>query len=153
MRIFQYFSMIFLICSVTGCASGPSGPSKKQMQTVMNGCEFGQKFDDYVFCVKHTYQVEGAAPNSTSVRAFYANLDMINESYLNKNITQAQAKAYAYDAYLKTIHVDNARMQSKQDAVLMNLLQFQQQQQLQQQRTPIQTNCIRNGTFTNCTTN
>jgi len=156
MKVTAFFFLVFVLTTLTGCQTTTASmqPQRKQMQAVLNECDRGQSFDLYVSCVKGTYQTQGTMPNSPVVRAFYSNLDMINESYLNKTITQAQAMSYSYDSYMRTIHSDNVRGQAASDAMLMNLLQMQQRQQInQQQRTPIQTNCIRNGPYTNCTSN
>lgn len=148
MRLLKILALATLFF-LQGCESGPP---RKQMQYVLNECDRGQSFDLYVNCVKYTYQTQGTQPNASGVKSFISNLDMLSEAYTNKQITQAQAKAYAYDYYMRTIHAENARSKAASDAAFMNLMQIQQQQQmLQQQRTPIQTNCVRNGQFTNCT--
>ena len=148
MKFLRFLSFAILVL-MQSCSSGPP---RKQMQSVLNECDRGQSFDLYVNCVKYTYQTQGTQPNASGVRSFISNLDMLSEAYTNKQISQAQAKAYAYDYYMRTIHAENARSKAASDAAFMNLMQIQQQQQiLQQQRTPIQTNCVRNGQFTNCT--
>jgi hypothetical protein len=71
------FPWLFLLF---GCATTFS------MDEVMSQCDTGQSFDAYAFCVKSTYESEGNTPNASSVRAFYAHLEAINEAYRNKKI-------------------------------------------------------------------
>jgi hypothetical protein len=122
------------------------------MKDVLRECDRGQNFDSYAYCIKSTYNKNGNNPNHAAVRAFYANLDMISEAYSAKKITDAQAKSYAYDSFMRTIQASNDR----DDAVFMNQMNAMQQQQLlqeqlNQRRVPVQTNCVRNGAHTNCT--
>jgi len=147
---FIKFSLLCLFLLLTACET-TSG--SKQMKTVMNECDTGQSFDIYVSCIKNTYQTEGTRPDAPSIRAFYANLDMINEAFANSKITKVQAKSLAYDAYMKTVHADNQRNDAMSEALMMNgLTMMQQQQQQQPIRMPVQTNCVSNGNNTNCTT-
>jgi len=113
------------------------------MKDVMRECDRGQQFDAYAYCIKSTYNAKGNTPNNTAVRAFYANLDMIAEAYRTRRISDAQAKSLAWDSYLKTIQASNDR----KDAIFWNQMNMMQQQQ------PIQTQCIRQGIVTTCTTN
>jgi hypothetical protein len=136
------------------------------MKDVMRECDRGQNFDSYAYCIKSTYSQKGNKPNDSAIRAFYSHLDinkpndsairafyshldMISEAYRANKITDAQAKSYAYDAFMKTVQASNDRA----DTAFMNYMGTQQmlQQQQQQIRTPVQTNCIRNGQYTNCT--
>lgn len=118
------------------------------MKDVMRDCDGWQKFDAYVYCIKSTYNKTGNNPNNLAVRAFYSNLEMIGEAYKENKITDAQAKSYAYDSFMRTVQASNDRA----DAAFMNIQQLQlMQQQTNQQRAPIQTNCVRNGAYTNCT--
>ena len=145
-KYFKFLFLSFVVITLSACQTG------KVMQVVMNECDRGQSFDAYVYCVKSTYQAQGTRPNSSATRAFYANLDAVNEAYTNNKITQAQAKKLAYDAYMSTIHADNVRNEAVSNAAFMNALgAMQQQQQVQPIRTPVQTNCYRNGAYTNCT--
>ena len=148
-KIFKILLVLFSSFFLTSCGT--------MMKDVMASCDRGQSFDAYVYCVKSTYQTQGTRPNSSATRAFYANLDAVNEAYTNNKITQAQAKKLAYDAYMNTIHADNERNEAVSNAAFMNALGAMQQQQQQQQqqvqpiRAPVQTNCYRNGNITNCT--
>lgn len=122
------------------------------MKDVMSECDRGQSFDSFTYCVKSTYSQKGRKPNDSVVRAFYSNLDLINEAYRAKQITEAQAKSMAWDSYMRTIQASNDRA----DAAFMNQMNALQQQQIQQQqqqqiRTPVQTQCYRNGAYVNCT--
>ena len=148
-----FYSATFLLAS---CETMPAAPPKMRMSTVMNECEATYKvdFDQYANCIKLRYAAEGTTPDAVSVRAFISNLDALNEMYTNKQITNAQAKAQAYDYYLKTIHAQNER----NTAILLNQFNNLQQQQLLQQsiqqqqiRTPVQTTCFKNGQYVNCT--
>ena len=128
--------------SLAGCGT--------MMKDVLTGCDRGQEFGGFVYCIKDKYSKEGRDPNHSTVRAFYANLDAIDEAYRDKKITNAQAKSYAYDAFNKTIQAGNDRSDAA-SANYLNALGAMQQQQQQQIRTPVQTNCFRNGAYTNCT--
>jgi len=133
--------MVFILLLIGGCGT--------PMKQVMQQCDRGQAFDSFAYCVKRTYANEGTKPNDSAVRTFYANLDMITEAYNNKRITEAEAKSLTWNSYMKTIQASN----DQADASLQRSLSaLQQMQTQQQQRTPIQTQCIRNGVFTNCTT-
>ena len=120
------------------------------MKDIMASCDREQDFDNFTYCIKNTYYKQGRNPNHSDVRAFYANLDAIGEAYRAKKITDAQAKVYAYDAFNKTIQAGNNRADAA-SANYLNALGALQQQQQQQIRTPVQTNCFRNGAYTNCT--
>jgi len=135
------FLVLIFVLMLSGCGT--------MMEDVMRSCNRGQNFDAYVSCIKYTYNKEGTHPDSSAVRAFYSNLDMISEAYRANKITDAQAKSYAYDAFMRTIQASNDRS----DAAFMKYMGAMQQQQQQQQqiRTPVQTNCVRNGSYTNCT--
>ena len=137
-QIIKWIAILLSILLITSCGA--------LMQDVMRSCDRGQNFDSYAYCIKATYSQSGNRPNANSVRAFYANLDMISEAYRGKRVSDAQAKSMAYDSFLRTVQADNDRS----DAVLMNQLNYINQQN-QQTRTPIQTNCVRNGQNINCT--
>lgn len=138
MKTFSKCSMIFVISvSLTGCGAA--------MKDVMKICDTQNKFNLYVSCIKETYNRDGKSPDSLEVLVFYDNLNAITEQYDSKKITNAQAKSYAYDAFIKTVQASNDR----NDADFMN---YRQNRQIRQPiRTPIQTNCYRTGVYTNCT--
>jgi hypothetical protein len=105
------------ITVLIGCKNAPlvqsaqyvqSNPKKGMLQ-LLNDCDSGQAFDVYVDCIKITYHSQGNAPGIPIIKVFYSNLDMINEAYANKAITNAQAKSQTYDSYMKTIHAENTR--------------------------------------------
>ena len=98
--------LLTTIFVVSGCTGMP-------MKNVMRDCDVGQSFSQYSFCIKRTYDREGNSPNSSSVRAFYANLATIKESYNKKELTDAQAKSETYNAFLRTIQASNDRNASK----------------------------------------
>jgi hypothetical protein len=58
-------------------------------------------------CIKDTYSKKGNTPNANSVKAFYAELAVIDEDYQAKKISGAQAKAGLYRAYADTVGADN----------------------------------------------
>jgi hypothetical protein len=120
-----------------------------QMATVMSNCDQGQRFDSYASCIKSNYSKSGTQPNSAPVRAFYADLDAISESYRNRQISDAQAKSYAYQSYLRTVEAANDRSRA---AAISYYGTMQNQQLLQQQRAPVNTTCNRFGNQVNCTT-
>lgn len=131
-----------VIVMLAGCGT--------MMKNVMRECDRGQRFDVYVSCIKTTYSRKGSKPNATEVRAFYANLDMLNEAYKNGRISDAQAKSMAWDSFMRTIQASNDR----DDAAAMYMMNsIQQQQQLQQQnQRQYQTQCYQSGNYTNCRT-
>lgn len=123
------------------------------MAVVMSNCDQGQRFDAYAACIKNTYAKSGTRPGSAPVRAFYADLDAISESYRNGRISDAQAKSYAYQAYSRTVEAANDRNSAaalSYYGIMQNQQQLQQIQQ--QQRAPINTTCNRFGNQVNCTT-
>ena len=98
-------SIIGLLTSIiSGCGT--------QMKTVMRDCDRGQNFAQYSSCIKASYNAGGVDPNHSSVRAFYANLDAITESYNKKQMTDAQAKSEAYNAFSRTVQSSNDRNRS-----------------------------------------
>ncbi len=115
MRNLFIFSLLAIV--LTGCADMP-------MSRVMDRCNIGsnvENYSNYAYCLKATYTKEGNAPNAQSVRAFYAQLDVIDEYYKQGKITNAQAKSYAYRAHQETIEADNqssyARTQALQNSL------------------------------------
>jgi hypothetical protein len=123
-----------------------------KMATVMSNCDQGQRFDSYAICIRSTYDKSGRDPRAPIVRAFYADLDAISESYRNGQISNAQAKSLTYQAYSRTIEAANERSSA---AALSYFGAMQTQQQLQQiqqqQRTPVTTTCNKFGNQVNCT--
>ena len=107
MRKIIWVAFIFL----TGCAS------TFPMTKVIDACNSQNAlFKDVAWCIRETYSRSGNTPNANSVKAFYAELDVINELLANKRITEAQAKAGLYRAYSKTIGAAN---QANQGVVCM----------------------------------
>jgi len=148
MQKLKFLFLLLLTLSVAGCGT--------MMQDVIAGCDREQEFGRFTNCIKNQYSKEGRDPNHSTVRAFYANVDVIEEAYRAKKITNAQAKSNVYDAFNKTIQAGNDR-EAAASANYFNALGAMQQQQQQQQRqqqirTPTQTNCYRNGQYVNCTT-
>ncbi len=147
MSNFKNVLIISWLIFLFGCATTFS------MDEVMSQCETRQSFDAYAYCVKSTYDSEGNMPNASSVRAFYAHLEAINEAYRNKKITDAQAKSFAYDAYRRTIKADNDRTDSSTSTALDSYLMLRPQPRpaptMKQIET--QTTCYQNGRYINCT--
>ena len=140
MRIMRIVLSFVLLALVAGCGA--------MMKDVMNECDRWQNFDSYAYCIKSTYNQKGNKPNASAVRAFYSNLDMLSEAYRAKQITDAQAKSMAWDSFMRTVQAGNDRA----DAIFLNQMNvIQQQQQQQQIKTPVQTQCYRNGQYVNCT--
>ena len=54
-------------------------------------------------CIKDTYSKKGNTPNASSVKAFYAELAVIDEDYQAKKISGTQAKANLYRAFNDTV--------------------------------------------------
>ena len=141
-HLYRLFLSSLVVLMLAGCGT--------MMKNVMKDCDRGQRFDVYVSCVKSTYSTKGRRPNSTEVRAFYANLDMISEAYKDGKISDAQAKSMAWDSYMRNIQASNDRGDVTA-MYMMNALQQQQQLQMQNQRQ-YQTQCYQNGSYTNCRT-
>jgi hypothetical protein len=80
---------------------------KKEMSEVVYGCESVSDFNEFTFCIKTTYANKGTLPNALSVRAFYSMIDAINEDYINKKISNKQARAFTYKALLETVEASN----------------------------------------------
>ena len=98
-------TLAFLLCVlVSGCVTGIP------MSRAMTQCDTGQKFSDYASCIRTTYTKQGRYPNDAVIKAFYANLDEIDESYRGGKLTDAQAKSAAYNAYLNTVEASNRQV-------------------------------------------
>jgi hypothetical protein len=100
--------LILLIISITmlnGCTT---------MSDVMGSCgtAYPNYFSNYASCLQSTYNQEGAYPNSPTVQAFYSRLSMLNNRVNNGEISQDQARYYAYNAYMETIDVENRRREA-----------------------------------------
>jgi hypothetical protein len=149
MQKLKFLFPLLVTMLIAGCGT--------MMQDVIAGCDSVQEFGSFKNCIKNQYSKEGREPNHPAVRAFYAHLDVIEEAYRAKKITNAQARSDAYVAFNKTVQAANDR-ESAASANYFNALgamqqQQQQQQQRQQQiRMPTQTSCYRNGQYVNCTT-
>jgi hypothetical protein len=104
MKISKQIALFLLVVIMYGCGT--------PMKQVMQDCDQGQDFVQYSYCIRGKYDSEGRHPNSSAVRAFYANLDAITESYNKKQISNAQAKAMTYNAFMNTIQADNDRKRS-----------------------------------------
>lgn len=97
--------VIAFVCSILmACVSGIP------MSRAMSQCDSVQKFSDYASCIRSTYDKQGRYPNDAVIKAFYANLDEINEAFKNGKLTEAQARSAAYNAYLKTVDASNKQI-------------------------------------------
>lgn len=108
---------LYLILTLSGCADMP-------MSRVMARCDIGnniENFSNYAYCLKATYSREGNAPNAPSVRAFYSYIDVITEKYQQRQITNAEAKSYAYRAWQETIDSNNQKSAARSQAFLNSL--------------------------------
>lgn len=132
---------------LTGCGT--------LMKDVMASCDSGQPFDKYASCIKTTYTRDGARPNATSVKTFLAGLDAIAEAYNQKVITDAQARAFTYEQYNRTIEATDGADSNFYRA--MNALgamgNVPQGTVMPAQNTITQTRCTRVGNGMNCTSN
>lgn len=86
--------------------SGCLNPMEPPMTVVMANCESRSSFTSYVSCIKSEYRRN---PGASSVRSLYAQLDSINEDYVNGSISEVKARAAARIAYDNTVGVSNAR--------------------------------------------
>ena len=93
---------LFFCFMVLGCAH------KLPMESVIDVCaNQNDKFPQISACIKDTYSKEGKTPNANSVKAFYAELAVIEEDYRNGKITDAQARAGLYRSYSDTVEKSN----------------------------------------------
>lgn len=98
----QIFKILLIGVALAGCTL--------PMTKVIDGCNSSNPaFPVVAKCIQDTYNEKGNTPNATSVKAFYAELAVINEEYLSKKINDTQAKANLYRAYQNTVGADNAR--------------------------------------------
>jgi hypothetical protein len=74
------------------------------MHEVMQTCNSNANFDAYVSCLKKTYKRD---PNHQTVQSFYAQLGATLEDYNNGKLTEAKAKAKAYELYDATVGAGN----------------------------------------------
>lgn len=78
------------------------------MTKVIDACnDPSAPFPAVAQCIQQTYAKKGNTPNANAVKAFYAELAVINEDYQAKKITDAQARASLYRAYADTVGADN----------------------------------------------
>jgi len=98
----SFFFGLLLIFTLLGCAH------KLPMENVIDVCvNQNDKFPQISACIKDTYSKEGKTPNANSVKAFYAELAVIDEDYRNGKITDAQARAGLYRSYSETVEKSN----------------------------------------------
>jgi hypothetical protein len=86
---------------------------------VMSRCDTGTNVDNFSYyktCVINTYSAEGNRPNSPDIKAFYSQLDVIDEYYRQSKISNAEAKAFAYQSWQSTIDNPNQRSQASEAA-------------------------------------
>jgi hypothetical protein len=109
-NIIKGLVVLFLTVAVSACGT--------PMKNVMRDCDRGQNFTQYTSCIKSTYTSQGRQPNAAEIRAFYANLNAITESYNKNQITDAEAKSQAYNAFLRIIQsANNINAQIWRDAI------------------------------------
>lgn len=122
------------------------------MRQVMETCDSASTFDLYAVCIKGIYAKEGSRPNAASVKAFYASLDSLTELYADKKISNAQARAAAYQAFVLTVQADNDRRAAAFEAAMGGLAGMPQgQAQPSLLNNPTRTTCTRSGNTVNCT--
>jgi len=98
-KLIIFLVTLFALC---GCAH------KLPMESVIDVCaNQNDKFTQISACIKDTYSKEGKTPNANSVKAFYAELAVLDEDYRNGKITDAQAKAGLYRSYSETVEKSN----------------------------------------------
>ena len=84
------------------------------MEKVIDTCNSQDApFPQVSKCIKDTYAKKGNTPNANSVKAFYAELAVIDEAYQAKKMTEVQAKASLYRAYSDTVGADNRSNQGR----------------------------------------
>lgn len=100
-----------LIAAAALTACGPA------MHQVMQTCDTGIKFPGYVSCLKSTYE---RAPNAAEVVSFYAQLDGLVEEYNKGGISEAKAKARAFEIYDATVGAANNARAASSTTVINN---------------------------------
>jgi hypothetical protein len=96
--LIRLLGIIFGAMFLTACNTEP------MMHEVMQTCNSNSKFSEYVNCLKINYKRN---PDLQSVQSFYAQLDATLEDYNRGKLTEAKAKAKAYELYDATIGVGN----------------------------------------------
>ncbi len=90
------------------------------MEKVIDVCNSQDaSFPQVSQCIKDMYAQKGNTPNANSVKAFYAELMVINEDYQAKKITDAQARANLYRAYANTVGEKNKQIRANKGTVCM----------------------------------
>ena len=113
-RIYWAFFAVFTIAA---CGGSPFAP---RMSSVMDSCDNGSSFSEYVKCIKTNYSRK---PNHRDVKAFYAELDAINEDVARGALSETKAKAAAYASFNRTVESGNrARYANMQRARLNDCL-------------------------------
>ena len=93
---------LFVCFMVLGCAH------RLQMDSVINSCaNQNDAFPQISTCIQEVYNKDGRNPNANSVKAFYAELAVIDEDYRSGKISDAQAKASLYRSYSETVEKSN----------------------------------------------
>ena len=94
-----------LLCAVSSMLlASCGGMTEKKMSEVMQDCDTGQKFSTFINCIKTSYKRN---PNSETVRSFYAQVDAVVEDYKAGKLSEAKAKAKAYELYDATVGAGN----------------------------------------------
>ena len=127
--IISAFALVMTSCGVI----------EPSMSSVMSSCEGNTNFGRYVSCIKNNYK---RYPDRRITKAFYAQLDAINDDLKRGRISKPRAFADAHVAYENTIGSDNARRAAS----------MQRAQAIYNMNRPRTTNCNTMGGYTNCTT-
>ena len=125
---------------------------------VMSRCDVGNNIDNfsyYTACIKTTYGSEGNHPNHPVIKAFYSQLDVIDEHYRQGKISNIEAKAYAYKSWQSTIDNQSSQSQSNEAARSESIRKLNDPAQWNQQAPPLPTvprklNCQKTGANTTC---
>ena len=103
--------VISAIAAATLTACGPA------MHEVMRTCDTGIKFPAYVNCLKTSYE---RFPDRAEVISFYAQLDGLVEDYDNGSVSEAKAKARAFEIYDATVGAANNARAASSTTVINN---------------------------------
>ena len=98
-------ALILSLLGLSGCMepSAPSAPLPPSMSSTMKSCDT-PKINDFNSCIQNNYTRD---PGTSTVRSFYARMDLIVEEQQNRKISQTKAKAMAYVAYDETVGAGN----------------------------------------------
>ena len=141
---------LYTILFFTGC--GVANPFEPDLSSVMGSCETPD-FSNFKNCIQRTYARD---PGASTVRAFYAYLNRIEEGQIAGAFTHIEAKLLAYKAYENTVGEGNRQQNAAAGANFLRAMEnIQTQDRLSRESFNANrvktTNCNTMGSRINCT--